>query len=430
MPRDEIERIRNLFIGLEKKVYVEGKGKIQTINFDNAATTPVLKRVMKKILDESELYSSIARGDGQKSIYCSDYYEECREFILNYFNAPSRKYTALFIGNTTEGINRLSRILIKDINDVVIATRMEHHSNDLPWRGKCDLKYAEVDDKGRVKIDELEYILKNNKGKVKYVTITGASNVTGYINDIRKVAKLAHKYGAKIIVDAAQLVAHKKIVMLGMTEEEDIDFLVFSAHKMYAPFGGGVIIGLKEAFNNCKPDMKGGGTVYMVRDYGETLLETPERNEPGSPNYFGAITIIEALKTIDTIGFKAIEEREKEMLKYLIEGMKKIENVILYGDNENYEDRLGIVVFNIKGINYEDVGEALANNRAIAVRQGGFCAHPYVRRLLKIEDKDLDKYIAIYGVPGMVRVSLGMYNSKKEIDIFLDTIEMLASKVK
>ena len=428
MHKSNMDKIRGLFVGLDKKVQIDGHGKVIPINFDNAATTPAFKRVLKRVLECNEMYGSIARGDGQKSQFCSDVYDECRRYIMNYFNAPEELYTAIFTDNTTLGINRLSNILIRDSNDIVITTRMEHHSNDLPWRGKCDLKYLEVDEDGRVKIDELEDLLIKYSGKVKYVTITGASNVTGYINDIRKVAKLAHKYGARIIVDGAQLVPHKKVSMLGIKNDENIDYLVFSAHKMYAPFGSGVIIGLRESFNSCTPDIVGGGVVYMVRDYGQVYLDTPEKNEPGTPNFFGVIAMAQAIKDIEKIGFKTIEDNEKNLLSRLICGMETINNIQLYGDCKNIDDRLGIVVFNIEGMNYEEVGEKLANIRGIAVRQGGFCAHPYTRRLLGIDDKYLDEYISKNGIPGMVRASLGIYNTEKEVDIFLETIEYMCRR--
>lgn len=428
MHKENIDDLRKLLIGLDKKVNVDGKGRLVPINFDNAATTPPFKRVMKKVLETSEYYGSIARGDGQKSQLCSDLYEESRQYILEYFNAPEDIYTAIFVGNTTDGLNKLSNILIDNKDDIVITTRMEHHSNDLPWRNKCDLKYAEVDKNGRVKIEEIECLLDKYKERVKYVTITGASNVTGYVNDIKRVAKAAHKYGAKIIVDGAQLIPHKKISMTQEDVNENIDFLVFSGHKVYAPFGSGVIIGLREVFNEKEPSSLGGGTVQIVLDDRQLLLDTPERNEAGTPNLFGAISIAESLKQMDKIGFETIENNERELIAYLIKELKSFEKVILYGDNENISDRLGILVFNIEGMSYEKVGEYLSNIRAIGVRQGGFCSHPYTRRVLGIKDDDLQKYMSECGTPGLVRVSLGVYNSKKEANIFLDTIEYICRR--
>ena len=428
MHRDNIDEIRKLFIGLDNKIVINGKKQVIPINFDNAATTPVLKKVMKAVLKASENYGSIARGDGQKSQYSSDLYEECRRYVIKYFNAPLNKYTAIFVSNTTEGINKLSNILIKNKNDIVITSRMEHHSNDLPWRGKCDLKYVEVDEKGRIIMEELEEMFSIYQDRIKYVTITGASNVTGYITDIRRVAKLAHKYGAKLIVDGAQLVPHRAINICGKEDDDYIDFLIFSAHKVYAPFGSGAIIGLRDELEKYPPDTKGGGTVERVLDDEIIWLSTPEKNEAGSPNFFGAVALMQALKEMNKIGFELIESNEKKLLKILIEGMKNFERVILYGDNENIEDRLGIMVFNIDRLCYEMVGEYLASIRGIAVRQGGFCAHPYTRRLLGIKSNEIEEYIKKNGMPGMVRVSLGAYNSEKEVNIFLETIEYICKK--
>ena len=428
MHRDNIDEIRKLFIGLDNKIVINGKKQVIPINFDNAATTPVLKKVMRAVLKASENYGSIARGDGQKSQYSSDLYEECRRYVIKYFNAPLNKYTAIFIGNTTEGINKLSNILIENKNDIVITSRMEHHSNDLPWRGKCDLKYVEVDEKGRIIMEELEEMFSIYQDRIKYVTITGASNVTGYITDIRRVAKLAHKYGAKLIVDGAQLVPHRAINICGKEDDDYIDFLIFSAHKVYAPFGSGAIIGLRGELEKYPPDTKGGGTVERVLDDEIIWLSTPEKNEAGSPNFFGAVALMQALKEMNKIGFELIESNEKKLLKILIEGMKNFERVILYGDNENIEDRLGIMVFNIDRLCYEMVGEYLASIRGIAVRQGGFCAHPYTRRLLGIKSNEIEEYIKKNGMPGMVRVSLGAYNSEKEVNIFLETIEYICKK--
>lgn len=428
MHRDSIDDLRKLFVGLDKKVNINGKGRIVPINFDNAATTPPFKRVVKRVLETTEYYGSIARGDGQKSQYCSDLYEECRRYILKYFNAPEEIYTSIFVGNTTDGLNKLSNILINNKEDIVITTRMEHHSNDLPWRNKCDLKYVEVNEDGRININEIEELIERYKEKVKYITITGASNVTGYINDIRKISGLIHKYGGKIIVDGAQLVPHKKIYMYKKDSLENIDFLVFSGHKIYAPFGSGAIIGLREDFNNNLPDTKGGGTVEYVIDNNQLWLNTPEKNEAGTPNLFGAVAIMEAMKEIEKIGFERIEKNEKELLQYLINGLKELNRVKLYADNDCIDDRLGILVFTIDGMKYYEVGEKLSEIKAIGVRQGGFCSHPYTRRVLGIPNNQLQEYINKNGIPGLVRVSLGIYNSKKEANIFLETVELLCRR--
>ena len=427
MRRDNIDEIRKLFIGLDNKIVINGKKQIIPINFDNAATTPVLKKVMRAVLKASENYGSIARGDGQKSQYSSDLYEECRRYVIDYFNAPLNKYTAIFVSNTTEGINKLSNILIENKDDIVITSRMEHHSNDLPWRDKCDLKYIEVDEKGRIIMEELEEMFNIYKERIKYVTITGASNVSGYITDIRKVAKLAHKYGAKVIIDGAQLVPHREVNMCGEDDDDYIDFLIFSAHKVYAPFGSGAIIGLRDEIEKYPPDTKGGGTVERVLDDHLIWLSTPEKNEAGSPNFIGAMAMVRALEELKKIGFENIYNHERKIKDYLIEEMKKIDNVTIYGDTENTEDRLGVISFNIKNKDCYKVADIFAKESAVSLRAGKFCAHPYVARLLKVSnsyeeyEKNLDD--ADFG---MVRLSIGLYNTMEEAKIFIDELKRIA----
>lgn len=420
--------LRNLLIGLDRKVPILGGHEIIPINFDNAATTPVFKRVMSRMLEISEYYGSIGRGMGQKSEYSTKVYNECREYILKFFNAPNDRYTAIFVNNTTEGINRLSNMLIRNKNDIVITTRMEHHSNDLPWRGKCKLDYIEVDDLGRLMINELEDKLESYNGNVKYVSVTAASNVTGYVNDIYKIAKIVHKYGAKLIVDGAQIVAHKKVKMVDSDLNESIDFLVFSAHKMYAPFGSGAIVGLKGTFKEVESDFKGGGTVNTVLDYEEVYLDPPDKQEAGSPNFFGAVALVEAMKQLREIGYDEIDSNEHALLKRAVDGMKSIPKVREYGDSVNIGDRLGIVVFNVEGVYHAEVARALAKLRGIAVRQGAFCAHPYVKRLLNLTDEEAAKHLTdpMYKMPGMIRASFGIYNSVDEVDIFLNTLELIS----
>lgn len=420
--------MRELFIGLDKSVPILGGNKVVPINFDNAATTPVFRSVLKKIVEYSEDYGSIGRGLGQKSEFSTKIYNDCRSFILDFFKAPSNKYTAIFVNNTTDGINKLSNILITSKDDVVITSRMEHHSNDLPWRGKCILDYIEVDNEGRLKLEELEEKLIKHKDNVKFVSLIAASNVTGYVNDLVKIAKIVHKYKAKLIVDGAQIVAHKRIYMTSDVEDENIDFLVFSAHKIYAPFGSGAIVGLKSYFNNANPDIKGGGTVEAVLDYSEIWLNTPERNEAGSPNFFGAVALVEAIKELERIGYDNIEKNEKLLLAEILEGIKKIPNVINYGDIEDYNDRLGIIVFNIEGMYDCEVAKKLAELKAIAVRQGAFCAHPYIKRLLNLSDEEATEYLrnSECRMPGMVRVSFGIYNTIEEINVFLNIVEWMS----
>ncbi len=418
-----------LLIGIDTKVKTLNGKNIRAINFDNSATTPPFKKVIYNIVKLSEYYGSIGRGAGQKAEFTTHIYHEAKNYLLDFFNVRNKEnYTVISVANTTDGINRLSRILSKDKSDVILLSRMEHHSNDLPWRKHFTVDYVDVDEKGRLLINEFEEKLVRYNGRVKYISVTGASNVTGYLNEIHKIAKIAHKYNSKIIVDGAQLVPHKRINMSGNNSDEIIDFLIFSGHKLYAPFGGGIIIGPKDEFNMHDTDNEGGGTVNIVMDNWIKYLDTPAKNEAGTPNYFGIVSIVEALRILDNIGFDNIHNNEIKLRNKLFDGLKLIPKIINYGDMDNYEDRLGIGVFNIKSVYHQEVAEELAKIYGILVRQGWFCAHPYCRRLMNLSEKEATNFIYDNNekMPGMVRVSFGIYNNEKEVDYLLNALEKIS----
>ena len=422
--------LRKELLGIESKIKLRNGKKVCQINFDNAATTPPLRSVVCYINELIKYYGSIGRGTGQKSTKTTELYNDSKEYLLDFFNVRNKDdYTVIFVNNTTDGINKIAQTLLSK-DDLVLTTRMEHHSNDLPWRVNCMVDYVEVDMMGRLDYDSLNEKLNKYSGKFKFLSIAGASNVTGYINDIHRISALVHNHGGKIIVDGAQLVPHIKVDMKGKSSNEDIDFLVFSAHKLYAPFGSGVIIGRKEDFNKNFPDREGGGIVELVKDFEVKYLETPERNEAGTPNFFGVMAMVKALKSLDQIGFDNLINREKMLFEILNKGLNSIPNVINYGDTENINDRLGISVFNIKNLYHKDVATMLALDKGIAVRHGMFCAHPYCRRLINIDENKLDEYLKYKNdkMPGMVRVSLSSYNTKYEIYELLNEIEYICKK--
>lgn len=421
--------IKNLFIGLDEKVCDSNGDCIDGINFDNAATTPPLKSSIDYLEALSKTYASIGRGTGQKAEITTNLYKESRNFLMNFFNIKDmNKYVVIYVSNTTEGINKLANTLKKYPNEIVLTSRMEHHSNDLPWRKRGKVDYIEVDEKGRLKIEELEEKLKINSNKIKYVSLAGASNVTGYINDIHYIAKIVHKYGAKLIVDGAQLIPHKKVSISGSTEDEQIDFLVFSSHKIYSPFGVGVIVGLKDDFIKTDPDYLGGGTVELVLDNKIEYLLPPDKNEAGTPNFLGVMSLMHSLKIIDSIGYNYIEQHEKLLLEHTLSGIKSIPNIINYGDTENISDRLGIATFNIKDMYHHDVADILAKKKGISVRHGWFCAHPYCRRLMNVSEDEAKEFLENpeKKMLGMVRVSFAIYNSIDEVDIFLNVLEAIS----
>lgn len=419
-----IDNIRSYVIGVDEPVELADGTMQPMINFDNAATTPPLKPVQDAVDEEMKMYGSIGRGFSQKSNHSTDLYIEARDKVLEFVGADPDTATCFYVNNTTDGLNKLASALIESKDDLVLCTRIEHHANDLSWRERCNVIYAEVDEQGRIIYDDIERLLSENEGKVKYVSVTAASNVTGYVTDVHRVAKMAHAHGAMIIVDGAQIVAHRRFSMKGETPEEDIDFFVFSAHKMYSPYGGGAVIGPREVLDEHMPQFYGGGTVKIVQDADVKYKDAPESYEAGSPNYAGVVGMAKAIEVLQEVGFDAITEHEKALNRKLIDGLKKLDNVIIYGDSENIDDRVGVVSFNFSDINSYILAVRLADTGAVATRRGAFCAHPYVWRLMGISDEQAGTYENCMEMktPGMIRVSFGIYNTEEEIDRFLEVL--------
>jgi selenocysteine lyase/cysteine desulfurase len=227
-------------------------------------------------------------------------------------------------------------------------------------------------------------------------------------------------------VDGAQLVPHSKVNLGRPGEPGNIDFLAFSAHKMYAPYGTGVLIGPKEVFMNGAPDYAGGGTVkYVTHDY-VGWDDPPEKDEAGSPNVIGAVALMASIYTLNNIGMENIEEHEKQLTSYALSRLKEIPEVILY-DRVPIENRVGIIPFNIKGISYDRTSELLSDLGGVATRCGCFCAQPYVQRLLRLSPEQVKNYINNPDIkrPGMVRISFGLYNTIPEIDIFIAILKRI-----
>ena len=426
-----LDNIRDQIIGLDTPVKVTQDGEekmIPQIGFDNAATTPAFKAVAEEVHNRLEMYGSIGRGFSEKSNESTDIYEGTRDKILDFLGADRGTYTCFYTNSTTDGLNKLASALITSKNDLVLTTRIEHHANDLSWRERCKVDWAEVNKSdGRVNYDQIEKKLKNYKGKVKVVSISAASNVTGYVMDVHRVAKLAHKYGAMIVADGAQIVAHRKFEMIGDPDDpdDDIDFIAFSAHKMYSPYGGGAVVGLKKELYKHMPTFYGGGTVQIV---GDTWVDYKEHDvavyEAGSPNYPGVVGLGKAVEVLNDVGFDAIRAHEKELNRRLIDGLKKYPTIKIYGDSENIDDRVGVITFNPSYVNTQLLAEELSKIGAVATRRGQFCAHPYVWRLMGIPDSELEGYegCASAKTPGMLRISFGIYNTVEEVDKFLEIL--------
>lgn len=426
---DQSAYLRSFVVGVDAKTPLLNGDYVPAINFDNAATTPPFIAVMTQITNFTPWYSSIHRGKGYKSILSSDLYEEGRNVLAQFVKADKQRDYIIYTKNTTESINMLAYLMLqRDSEQVILSTEMEHLANDLPWRDKFKVEYAAVDAEGKLSLADLENKLVKHQGKIRLVAVAGASNVTGYINPIHDIAKLAHKHGAKILVDAAQLIPHAAIDMKPHDSPDHIDFLAFSGHKMYAPFGIGVLIGPQEFFDHTEPVYRGGGAVRLVSPDFVQWSEAPAREEAGTPNLMGVVALIAAVKTMQSIGVNVIHEYETYLHDYAWAGLRRLSDVHIYAQQGQNEKRVSLIPFNMEGVHHNVLTEILSREGAIAVRSGLFCAHPYAQKLLHLSPEELEYYRHNEHVPlpGMVRVSFGLYNNTQEIDELLAMLRRIS----
>ncbi len=419
---------RQEILGIDLEVPLLNETRSKYINLDNAATTPPLVSVVKSMENFLPWYSSVHRGYGYKSQLSTEIYKTSRQLILDFFAADPTKYTTIFVKNTSEALNKLSyRLPSKGYE--VLSSWMEHHSNDLPWRFKQKTNFIELTPDGLLDLTDLESKLKKNN-RIKLVTICGASNVTGVVNPINTITELAHYYGAEILVDAAQLVSHRPL-KVSFPNQESLDYLTLSAHKIYAPFGSGVIIGLTESFLTGTPNEVGGGMVLAVSREQVVFSPPPDREEVGTPNLVGAFTLATALQWLKNNSFSQLVKYEELLTKYAFSRLQTIPGIILYGPSPELYPRVGVISFNLKEIPHGLVAAYLSFEAGIGVRHGCFCARPYVHHLLGLTNEEIIYYesLAKKGVkcnlPGMVRISFGFYNTPEEIDILVDSLQEL-----
>jgi selenocysteine lyase/cysteine desulfurase len=310
---------------------------------------------------------------------------------------------------------------------------MEHHSNDLPWRAVAEVEHICATVDGTLDEDHLDHLLEKHGQRVSLVAVSGVSNVTGLINPIHRIAEKAHAAGAEIVVDAAQLAPHRSIDMRPDDDPGHIDFVVLSAHKMYAPYGTGALIGRRETFLQGDPDVVGGGTVDTVTLDHVRWGGLPDREEAGSPNVVGAVALAKAIRCLEEIGMEALAAHEARLTAHLLRGLARIPRVRVFGDAdpERAAQRLGVVPFLVEGLSHYLVAAILSAEGGIAVRNGCFCAHPYLLHLLGVSSDDAARYQqeVVEGsrasLPGMVRVSFGCYNAEAEVDLLLDMLEKI-----
>ncbi len=367
-------------------------------------------------------------------------FEWAHERVLDFVGASHDQYCTFFAGSgATAGFNRMAASLsrARPERDVVLVSEMEHHSNDLPHRYHTTKVVhvpclGEFERYGGLDMDRLREIVAEYGDRINYIAITGASNVTGAITPLAEVAKIVHAVGANLIVDASQMIAHAPVSM----DDADIDVLVFSGHKIYAPGSPGAVIAKKSVLNAIKPAELGGGMVddVYIAEYmpTETL---PDREEAGTPNIVGAITLGAVLDLLTKVGMDKVREKEIDLIDFVWDGLKEIDSVSVYGPNPEDVPRTGTIAFNIKGFDHGLTAAALNDYHNIQVRNGCFCAHPYVRELLKKEmwDMDIDPDAPnaeadVERKRGMARASLGLYTTRADLEALLVAVRDLAKR--
>ncbi|MBL7052319.1 MAG: aminotransferase class V-fold PLP-dependent enzyme [Candidatus Marinimicrobia bacterium] len=440
---DLLSKVHSDFIGLDTK-YPLATGKIsRRIYLDSTASTLMMGAAFRTAEEFLHHYANTHSEMHFSARIATKTYDWVHQRILSFVGANPEEYACFFVGSgATGGINRMARVF-RDFNpnkEIVIVSIMEHHSNDLPHRkhgGKVIHISAEDHDGklGCINLRGLEENLKKYRNQVNYIAVTGVSNVTGIINPINEVTKLAHRYGAYLLVDGAQMAAHVPIQMGGHADAElDIDALVFSGHKTYVPGSPGVVIARKNLLKDIEPEEVGGGMVgrvyenrYIVKD------KFPDREEAGTPNIFGAVALGAAVEILDRIGMDFLLEEETKIINNVLEKMLEIPGINIYGDTDfSACPRAASISFNIRGMDHGLIAALLNDYFNIAVRNECFCAHPYVEKMLdsthheKIINVDqLSDKFSIEPWMGMVRASFGIYNTREDGDALIDALNKI-----
>ena len=416
----DIAKIRKDFPILEREINGH-----KLVYLDSGATSQKPAAVIEA-MDRyyRETNANIHRGVYEMSVESTRLVDEARKKIADFIGGKSEEI--IFTRNTTEGINLVAYAWGEEnVNEgeAVIITKLEHHSNMIPWQELCrrkgaELRVVETDKEGKLQ-EETEVKVAESNGlrvktggwknlldeKVKMVAVTGQSNVLGTIVNIEEVVKRVKKHApdALVLVDGAQMVPHMKVDV----KDLGIDFLVFSGHKMLGPTGVGVLWGRKEILGKMKPFLYGGDMIGQVKLTGASWAELPSKFEAGTPDIAGIVGLGAAVDYLQTVGMENIHEYERGLTTYALEKMESLERegvVELYGRNE--EERGGAIVFNVKGVHAHDTAQILDND-GIAVRSGQHCAEPLVES---------------FGVTAMVRATFYLYNTKEEIEYLIAKI--------
>jgi selenocysteine lyase/cysteine desulfurase len=431
---DHAPDFRRLVVGVDAMVPVADGGERPFINLDHAASTPPFVPVLESVTRLALWYGNVHRGAGFKARLSSWAFEQARERVHRFVGADPVSDITLFTRNTTEAINHLAARLTLGPDAVVLVTGMEHHSNDLPWRRVARVVHVDVTADGLVDETDLQRKLREHRESVRLLAVTGASNVTGLVNPIHTYARWAHAAGAQILIDAAQLVAHRPIDMHAGPPAEHLDYLAFSAHKMYAPFGVGALVGARRALAEGLPYQVGGGAVEVVDRTDVVWADLPEREEAGTPCVIGAVALAAAIEVYQSLGWPRIQRHEAAVTAHAHRRLMEVPGLTLYGgaDRVPVPDRLGVFAFNLMDLPHKLVAAILSCEWAIGTRSGCFCAHLYMQQLLGIDDdwavkaRDAIARSDRSTLPGAVRASFGLATTVDEVDALVTALTAIA----
>lgn len=395
----KVEDIRKDFPILDQKIH----GR-PLVYLDNAATSQTPQVVIDAIIDYYQNYNAnIHRGVHTLSQIATDKYEEARIKVQKHFNA-NKPYEIIFTSGTTQSINLVASGFASLISegDEILISALEHHSNIVPWQMLCEktgatLKVIPMAIEGNLRMDVFHELL---NPKTKLVFCNHVSNALGIVNPIEEIISSAHKVGAAVLIDGAQATPHIKPDV----QELDVDFYVASAHKLCGPTGVGMLYGKQEWLEKLPPYQGGGEMIETVTFEKTTYAGLPHKFEAGTPNICGGIAFGVALDYMNSIGFEAIRNYENELLKDATEKLVQIDGLKIYGDTT---EKTSVISFNIEGIHPYDIG-AILDKLGIAVRTGHHCAQPIMD---------------FYQIPGTVRASFSFYNTKEEVDIFIEGVK-------
>ncbi|MFZ5365392.1 MAG: aminotransferase class V-fold PLP-dependent enzyme [Patescibacteria group bacterium] len=417
-------------IGTNDSITLTTGKKTRVVLLNNAATTPPFEKTLKEVNHFLQTYGALHRGAGPHANITFLKVQDALSSIRKFLNLPE-SHALLFTQNTSAAINLFARMLRLKKSDVVITSSIEHTSNNLAWHYNTEAQVVEVHafEDGSIDYGDLEKKAAKHGKNLKLITMTGASNQTGYIPDIQKLSKIAHKHKALLFIDAAQLAPHRKMDM----KQDGVDALAFSAHKVYAPFGIGVLA-LPKSLLDTIPADPGGGSIDMISEKDILWAPPQERHQTGTWNVTGIVACASSCKVLMDASWKAVEKHERELVEYMAERLPKVPNITMYVPSEKYltENRIGTFPFNISGIHHAQLASILEHEYGIETRAGTICNHRLVRRWHKISDaeqKKIEKQIANgnrLASYGIVRASFAIHNTKKDIDLLLSALTEIA----